>query len=135
MSLAYMGGLRMAELRKLKFGDVKFEDIGVYVSFVHAKARGEESKGQFLVPYDRANPHICFASAISRYIDHVKASLPHLGAEDPLFHRALKSGFGKKGQIMGVNMLSKIGKEVARELGLENPARYTGHCFRRSSGG
>ena len=117
----------------MKFGDVKLEEDGVYVSFVHEEARGEESRDQCLVPYDRANPHICFASPISRYIDQVKASLPHLRAEDPLFHRALKCGFGEKGQIMGVNMLGKIGKEVARELGLEKPESYTGYCFRRSS--
>ena len=123
----------MAELRKLKLGDLKFEEDGIYVSFIHAKARGEESKGQFLVPYNHANPHICFASPISRYIDQVKAALPHLRAQDPLFHRALKDGFGTKGQTMGVNMLCKIGKEVALELGMENPGRYTGHCFRRSS--
>ena len=30
-------------------------------------------------------------------------------------------------------MLGSIGKEVAKELGLEHPDTYTGHCFRRSS--
>ena len=34
---------------------------------------------------------------------------------------------------MGVNYLSKIGKEVAEILELPNPLSFTGHCFRRSS--
>ena len=131
--LCYMGGLRMAELRNLTLGSVKFETEGAYVTFVRAKARGEEKTDQFLVPYDKANPHICFVAPVAHYIDCVTASLPHLRPEDPLFHRPLTKGFGKKGQVMGVNMLRTIGKEVAKELGMENPNRYTGHCFRRSS--
>lgn len=36
-------------------------------------------------------------------------------------------------QAVGVNTFGKIPSQIARYLGLTNPAEYTGHCFRRSS--
>ena len=36
-------------------------------------------------------------------------------------------------QPMGKSYLSSIGKDVAGVLKLDNPERYTGHCFRRTA--
>ena len=98
-----------------------------------AKQRGEQKKNNFLVPYDKDHPEICFAKQVIQYLKLVHKSQPELGSnsESPMFLRARKEGFGC--QPMGKDMLASIGKEVAKELGLENPNTYTGHCFRRSS--
>ncbi len=47
--------------------------------------------------------------------------------EDELFHKALRTGYGKA--VIGKNYIHKIGKIVTVELGLEEPERYTGHRF------
>ncbi len=36
-------------------------------------------------------------------------------------------------QPIGINTFASMPKRIATFLGLENAARYTGHCFRRSS--
>lgn len=36
-------------------------------------------------------------------------------------------------QPVGINTFGAIPKNIATFLGLENPKKYTGHCFRRSS--
>ena len=100
---------------------------------LQAKQRGEEKKNNFLVPYDRDLPKICFASQVNRYLNLVRHCQPQLGdvTNGPLFLRARKTGLSRL--PMGKDMLASIGKEVATELGLQNASSYTGHCFRRSS--
>ena len=41
-----------------------------------------------------------------------------------------ESKFPGKNDVIGKSTLGDVGKEVARYLGLENPEKYTGHCFR-----
>lgn len=36
-------------------------------------------------------------------------------------------------QPVGINKIASIPKQIAIYLGLKNPERYTGHCYRRSS--
>lgn len=36
-------------------------------------------------------------------------------------------------QVVGINTIGKIPRQIAAYLKLENPETYTGHCFRRSS--
>jgi hypothetical protein len=52
------------------------------------------------------------------------------------FFRSTHGVSGKKFTNIGIgkNMIGKVGIEAAQELGLANPERYTGHCWRRSCG-
>ena len=99
--------------------------------YTQAKHGGEVKKNKFLVPYNRDNIMHCFASRLKRYMVAVEASLRGMEDESALFHRVLKVGYGAA--VMGKNYLANTGKMVAERLGLENPDRYTGHTFRRSS--
>ena len=127
ISLAFCGGLRCAELKSIKVGDLTQDDEGMWVHYFHAKQKGEEKKNRFLVPFDRNNPHMCFASRVLSYSN----SKPQIQPDEDLFHKSLKEGYGKA--VMGVNYLAKTGRMLAAELGLEDPDAYTGHCFRRTA--
>jgi integrase len=62
------------------------------------------------------------------------ADVPHDG---PLFYTGRKkkpkcvSGFYNS--PMGIHTLENCGKDVAAELGLNDPNSYTGHCWRRTA--
>ena len=89
------------------------------------------SKNKFLVPFDCNNVHLCFASRVLAYIKLLKESLPKILNDDHLFHKPLKTGYGKA--PMGINYLAQTGCILAAKLKLEDPTQYTGHCFRRTS--
>ena len=63
-------------------------------------------------------------------------SAEELAAENCRLFRKLKQLNNGKivitQQLIGKNTLPKYGVDIARTLGLENPHRYTGHCFKRS---
>ena len=89
------------------------------------KNEGEEmSKG---IKEDRTR---CFASRVRAYRVEVVKSIVGKKDEDPLWYRVMKSGYGK--QPMRKNYLGDTGKLLATKLELEEPNRYTGHCFWRS---
>ena len=58
-------------------------------------------------------------------------SLPDLDPDAALFRRPTKSGYANS--PIGRNMLGRVGVAIAEELGLKNPKKYTGHCFRRTA--
>ena len=66
------------------------------------------------------------------YRDMLLESVPDIKPDDVFFRRALKDRFSKN-EILGRTAYGRIGKEIAQTLNLSNPARYTGHCFRRSA--
>lgn len=131
IALAFCGGLRCAELKAIKYGDIETDQEGCWVAYAPAKKRGEQTENKFLVPYNRNNPHQCFASRVLSYLEDLKKSLPNIGPTDDLFHKSLKTGYGKA--VMGKNTLAMTGRVSASQLNLENPEEYTGHCFRRTS--
>eukprot|EP01036_Dinobryon_divergens_P022284 gene22284-30527_t len=52
------------------------------------------------------------------------------------FFRKLSNKNGKicsTNQVIGKNMVSNYGKEIARILDLPDPDRFTGHCWRRAA--
>lgn len=130
ITLAYSGGLRCIELKSIKYGNVTQDDEGIWVKYVQAKQRGEQKDNRFLVPFERNNPQLCLASRVVTYLRGLEQSHPNLKADEDLFKQCLKDGFGK--HSMGKNVLAQVGKEVATQLGLDVPEKYTGHCFRRS---
>ena len=127
-AVGFCGALRCAELRSITLGSIKLDDEGAWISFTHAKQRGEAKENEFIVPYNRSEPHICMATRLIHYRKKLLESLPTLGLEDALFRRPLKKGYGDK--PLGRNTLGKVPYEMALELRLENPKRFTGHGFR-----
>lgn len=132
--LSIAGGLRCCELRSLKIGSIKDTSDGLLVNYQHAKQKGEVKHNKFLVPRNPTHPAACMYSNVKAYFNLLLADLKE-DDQDPsldLFRCCTKvNKYGK--QPMGVNYLSKIGKEVAEVLKLPNASSYTGHCFRRSS--
>ena len=93
---------------------------------------------RFLVPY---NPDFgyCPASILKLYFDTVNEDHKENVTSGPLFW----TGTGKPGdkvmtskflkgdkKHIGKTTLAETGKEIARYLGLPEPEKYTGHCFR-----
>ena len=124
VALAYCGGLRCAELKSIKKGDVSHDADGIWVQYNQAKQRGEQKVNKFLVPFDRVKPALCFATRVQHYMDMLEQSIPNLAPEDFLFQTPLKNRFKK--QNMGRTSLSDVGKDVAKELNLPEPNTYTG---------
>ena len=127
-SVGFCGALRCVELRSINLGSVTINDEGCWISFFHAKQRGEAKKNEFLVPFNRSEPNLCMATRLIYYMECLRKSLPDLGEKDPLFHRALKKGYGEK--PLGRNTLGKIPFHMAVKMDLPEPKKYTGHGFR-----
>ena len=129
-AVGFCGALRCAELRLINLGSVKLDDKGegAWISFTHAKARGEAKTNEFIVPYNRSEPQICMATRLVHYMNKLLEALPDLGPQDALFRRPLKKGYGNK--PIGRNTLGKMPYAMALQLGLPDPKRFTGHGFR-----
>ena len=132
VSVAFLGGLRGIELRSVTFGNVNIDNQGVWVDYAQAKRKGEEKMNGFLIPFNRGEPHLCFATRVTNYRDKLLESFPDIQPQDAFFRRALKNKFSQK-EVIGRTAFGKIGKKIAAELHLNNPEGYTGHCFRRSA--
>ncbi len=131
VALSYMGGLRCAELKSVKYGDITRVPDGFFVNYHHAKQKGESKANRFYIPFNFNQPSHCFASRVLEYLAMLKENIPNITDGDDLFHRPTEIGYTK--QVMGKNYLAKTGHILAKELGLSNPDEYTGHCFRRSA--
>ena len=93
---------------------------------------------RFLVPYITGDGY-CPASILKLYFDTVNEDHDENVTSGPLFWQGTgKPGTntsdskflkGKKKHIGRVT-LGNTGKEIARYLGLPEPEKYTGHCFR-----
>ena len=127
-AVGFCGTLRCAELRSIKWENVKVDDEGAWITFTHAKARGEVKENQFLVPFNRSKPEICMATRLIHYMDKLREALPTLDPKHALFLRPLKKGYMK--MPIGRNKLGQIPYEMALQLGLPNPKKFTGHGFR-----
>jgi integrase len=131
-TLAFSGGLRIAELKSLKFKNLTDSLEGIWVLYTPAKQRGEVKTSKFLVPANPENPATCYASHVRAYMNAIDKSLGKVDANSDLFKSCLKGG-GFSTVSMGINLLYKIPELVATQLNLEGPKEYTGHSFRRSS--
>ena len=70
ISLAFCGGLRCAELRALRWGDLVEEEDGIWVRYNPVKQHGEVKENKFLVPWTQ-----CFASRVRAYRVEVEKSI------------------------------------------------------------
>jgi hypothetical protein len=141
--------MRLIELKNLSFENLSQDEFGYWIEFVRAKQRGRSVTTTILIPRRksdwvpvaqdsyRASTDIDPASFIDRYLEALQADygVPLAGLTGPFF----RATHGQKGPrfirtVIGKNMLSQVGIQLASELGLEHPECYTGHCWRRSCG-
>jgi hypothetical protein len=155
--VGYFGGLRNIELRSIEFGktfpsgEKSFEEneSGFWFCFERGKQRGLPQISTFCVPRrqedwpatvsssDRSPVDYDPASVLDHYLSLVELDLKR--TKDQLTGGFFKSAHGKGARTfrqvpMGKNLIEKVGKEMAEELFLPNPATYTSHCWRRSCG-
>lgn len=130
-AIAFSGGLRGHETAQLTFGDLEESEKGIYVHFPRAKQQGEKEVSTVLVP-NKSDKSICLATKVRNYISSVESVLGPFKPEDRLL-KGCKNGKCFVRQPMGKNLLSGVGKDVAKLLDLPEPNSYTGHCWRRSA--
>ena len=131
VAIFYCGGLRGNECRSLTIGSAEETGEGFWIRHRQSKTRGAEEWKDFLVPWNLDSIHQCFATRVRNYLVALRDSLVDLKPEDPLFHKATKTGYTR--QVVGEKTFAKIPKEIATILHLPHPERYTGHGFRRAS--
>lgn len=125
--IAYYDGLRTSELVKLSFSDVDVSqnNITVYVKTSKTDPHGKE-KFHFVIPRI-INDAVCSCAIVEKYMDAV------IGKTGRFFRNFNIKANNYAKQPMGINSIAAIPKFIASYLHLENPEKYTGHCFRRSS--
>ena len=70
-AVAICGGLRCCEVRNITLRDVVTDDEGAWVTFRHGKQRGAQKVNEFIVPFNRPKPHLCYATRLINYMDKV----------------------------------------------------------------
>ncbi len=147
--LGYFGGFRSCELKSLKFENCELDNMGYWFTFKRSKQRGKLEPTTICVPRRQVD-WIPVASDSTRIsLDFDPASLLDLYFEeiqcdlgvnkDELKGDFFRSTHGVNGKkftniSIGKNSIGKVGIEIAKELCLVSPERFTGHCWRRSCG-
>ena len=74
---------------------------------------------------------------MDEYLNLFPARRPPPGANQRLFRKINDSKRGVTvpwaSQNVGANTMKAYGKNIATAIGLPNPEKYTGHCWRRSA--
>ena len=70
-SLAFLGGNRLAELRRAKQSAISRCAEGYLFTFVPAKQRGHVRESSFLIPRGSAPNGVCFASMMDSYLESI----------------------------------------------------------------
>lgn len=113
------GACRKEELKKLKITDV--EDLGnkFLINIPTSKTKIERS---FVVSGD-------FYNVSKRYFE-IRLKLNESSITQ--FFMNYQKGKCTK-QVVGINKIGSVPKQIAQYLKLENPSAYTSHCLRRTS--
>lgn len=119
--IGIFGFLRLTELDHFQFKDLQKKD-DVYVgSVLRRKRKGPKRNSEFIISGEKN------CKILSDYLGLFPA--------DKKNDKLMKSI--SKGMVVcqniGRNMLGKIPSKIAIHLGLENPAEYTSHTFRRTA--
>lgn len=128
--VAYYGGLRCVELLNLSFADIEMKPAEIIVRIEKSKT---DPKGKsnffYIIPKkpDSASDECCPYSIIKKYVDQFTSK------EGRFLRNYNVKSKNFTMQPMGRNLLAKIPSFIADFLGLQNPEKYTSHCFRRSA--
>ena len=135
VSLAYLGGNRLAELRHSKQSSLERCPEGFFFTFKPAKQRGHVKMSKFLIPRGKTSTGICFAQVIEEYQEALRHDNVDMGPEAPFLYTGRPATDSKPSKFIqspvGENALRKFGVDMANLLELPNGEKYTGHCFRR----
>ena len=73
-AVAICGDLRICEVRNITLRDVVSDEEGVWIG--HRKQDGEERSNEFVLPFNRERPHLCYASCLINYVVEVRFTNP-----------------------------------------------------------
>ena len=104
---------------------------GLLISTIRAKQVGAKNTTKFLVPFNRVDPTICFATYVLNYLDQVYEYL-EMKPDEHIWKGCYKNK-GFVNQNLGKNMIYLVGKDIVKQIELEKWSEYTGHAFRRSA--
>ena len=103
--------------------------------FTPAKQRGHIRTSSFLIPRGETSNGVCFAKIIEDYRNELNYDNVLINPDCPFLYTGRCATLTKPSRYInspiGENALRTIGKDIANFLGLENPEKFTGHCFRR----
>ena len=122
---AIFGGLRMVECINLELEKINRGPEGYTITHCRAMQRSDKLNTKFLVPQEGGS-----ADILAIYLEKVKVKLEKYTGK--VWYTGKKSTT-LANQPMGRNMMFKVPHEIAKVLGLSNPASYTFHSFRRTS--
>jgi len=119
--VCYYGTCRIADVIYLDFSQVRVHEDHVVVEINRAKSATSEARTEFIIPRsDGVDPVALFRAYIAAQKDATGRFWRHYQNE-------------KWTTPMGHNTLATTASRIATALGLPEPKRYTGHCFRRTS--
>ena len=133
VAVAFCGGLSCNEVWKLLYSDVqKTGNSFCITSQKTTRSTDDKLLNVIHIPENRRDVSVCFASKFQKYLNRVVLSNGPFKPSDKLFKSCSKGKANFTTQPFGKNQMAKLGKEVAELLGLPNPEKYTGQCWRRS---
>jgi integrase len=118
----YYGVCRIADIIYLSFDDVHVQENEVVIDIKRAKAAASEAHSRFTIPRSDG------CGVVALFKTYIDAQCDKTGR----FWHHIRNGRWTTLPV-GHNVLAATPERIARALHLENPARYTGHCFRRTS--
>ena len=137
ISLAYLGGNRLCELRHSTQSSLERCAEGYIFNFTPAKQRGHVRTSKFLIPRGKTSAGVCFATLIDNYREALNYDNVPLLPSSPFLYTGRPASGSKPSKFInspvGENSLRKFGVDMATFLELPHPQKYTGHCFRRSA--
>ena len=125
-----LGGLRKAEISKLKFSDASLDDKGRLVIIIPTQP-GMKTGEKVIVsdPYP-GNSKLCPVALWKEYLGHVP---PKVEEKSRVFLQVQRSTNKAKNQPRGIHWFAELSTKIATRLHLENPKLYTSHSFKRSA--
>ena len=114
-------------MKNIEFQDIIESTIGVHLKFRSAKEKQKVTMRNFLVPNNIDGDSINYADIVRTYVALVRADT---GLKKGVIFRGCPRRNKYIKSPMGINVLAKVGKDMATFLKLDRPESYTGHCFR-----
>jgi integrase len=127
-------GLRTADLKKLQWKNVSRYADGLRISIDWATKTDQGARGNWYFIAKEQDSRVCGVALFEEYRRIVEEVDPNYLSGD-LWLKIVKTKAGKWSviSVRGRNWITSIPSIVAKELGLQDPEQYTGHCFRRTS--
>ena len=129
-SVYFSGGLRSAGVVELEFSNMVDRGDTYVFKLKRKKQTGGPEESMFVVPTS-------LYRYLNNYINGLRIAIDEVGLKGRLFKGTPKFNHTTKAKYVNQNMgkvkIANVGVDVATLLKLDNPKRYTGHCFRRSA--